>query len=61
MWVLEDYTKATSGPTGTRVGYLRISKDGQRIADVFPYVDKNPASVVAAANWLVNQANKAAE
>lgn len=30
MWTLEDYTT-------DRKGYMRIMKDGRRVADVFPF------------------------
>lgn len=50
-WKLEDYT-------GTNKGYLRITCDGERVADVFPYAaGADPAKVTERAAEMVATLN----
>lgn len=52
MWKLEDCTKG-------RKGYMRITKDGKRVADVFPFaVEQDAEWTVAAAREIVEKMNK---
>jgi len=51
MWQLIDHT-------GTNSGYLRITKDGKRVADVFPFAkDADAEWVRSQAVHLVEQMN----
>lgn len=53
MWKLEDYSD------GKTKGYLRITKDGKRVADVFPYATGQDVEwTVEAAQQIVKQMNE---
>lgn len=49
MWQMLDHT---NGKTG---GYLRILRDGVRVADVFPYAQGADRA------WVIEQANRIVE
>lgn len=51
-WTIEDFTKATGG-------YLRIFRNGKRVADVFPFAkDEDYTRVTGDALELVERANE---
>ena len=55
MWKLEDHT------SGGFKGYMRITKDGKRVADVFPFAaDQDADWTVEAAQEIVDNMNKRA-
>lgn len=55
MWQLHDYTKAK-----VPAGYLRITRDGKRVADVFPFAsDTDQDWVREQAARIVEQMNAA--
>lgn len=52
-WKLEDFSD------GKMKGYMRITKNGKRVADVFPYApDQDPAWTVKAAQEIVDKMNQ---
>jgi hypothetical protein len=52
MWKLEDYSNG-------RKGYMRIIKDGKRVADVFPWAAEQDAEwTVEAAREIVDRMNE---
>lgn len=55
MWALEDMTKGDKG-------YLRITFNGQRVADVFPFApDTSPELAKSRATHLIEALNGAHE
>lgn len=55
MWKLENYSNDKSK------GYFRITKDGKRVADVFPYAaDQDADWTIEAAQEIVDAMNKTA-
>ena len=54
MWKLENYSS-------NRKGYMQITKDGKRVADVFPWAAEQDAEwTVQAAREIVDQMNERA-
>jgi hypothetical protein len=52
MWKLIDHT-------GTGKGYMRITKDGKRVADVFPFAaEQDTEWTIEAAREIVDQMNE---
>lgn len=52
MWKLENHTHGHKG-------YMRITKDGKRVADVFPFAAEQDGDwTVAAAQEIVDKMNK---
>lgn len=53
MWKLEDFTN------GKSKGHMRITKDGKRVADVFPFAhDQDMDWTVRAAQEIVDRMNE---